>query len=193
MFTSNLHSSTFTRSTFLHSRDRASFSHAKMSFNLTNGENTGLDGSFPRPSIDRSSGPVPPPRSSLLAPRSVIFLLRAKSRALKLNNSVNGNGVSTAKDSHSSFDVEPVCSHVKRITWIIEGELKSLRRKWIFIPLSFPSCRNEAPSWFSYLQQPCWCTVCRSSITSYHRPIYLILILSRETNYKLSLSKNVFI
>lgn len=60
-------------------------------------------------SVDRS----PPglyPSLSVISPSE-------HSSALKLNNSVNGNGVSTAKDSDSSFDVEPVCSHVSRITW----------------------------------------------------------------------------
>lgn len=94
------------------------------------------------PSID-PPGLYPPPRSSLLAPRSVIFLLRAKSRALKLNNSVNGNGVS--KDSHSSFDVEPVCSHVKRITWIIEGGIEEFTSKMNFYSSFFSLLPKRGP------------------------------------------------
>lgn len=103
VFTSNL-SNGFTRSTFFR-RVIALRSHAKMSFNLRNGENTGLDGSFRR-SIS----------SSRLYPSLSVISPSEHSSALKLNNSVNGNGVSTAKDSDSSFDVEPVCSHVSRIT-----------------------------------------------------------------------------
>lgn len=88
--------------------------------------------------------------------------------------------MSTAKDSDSSFDVEPVCSHVKRITWIIEGN----RRVYvgnefsdsIFIPFSFfLSFFPPAAPLLILIFIPTVgtrCDICHSSITRAEKHFY---------------------
>lgn len=173
-------------STFFH-RVIVLRSHAKMSFNLTNGENTGLDGSFLRPPIDRSSRAVP---------LALCNFSERRVWALKLNNSVNGNGVSTAKDSDSSFDVEPVCSHVKRITWIITRGIEEFMSKMNFqiqfLFLFFFLLLESTPLLiFIFIATVgIWCDICHSLITWAEK-----LILSVKL-YKLqitSLLENIFI